>query len=38
VSRAAIAVHAPVARLALDGAVAQLAALQAAAGRMSGLL
>lgn len=38
VGRAAIAVHAPVARLTLDAAVAQLAALQAAARRMRELL
>ena len=38
VSRAAIAVHAPVARLALEAAVANLAALQAAATRMRALL
>ena len=38
VSRAAIAVHAPVARLTLNGAVAQLAALKAAALRMRQLL
>ncbi len=38
VSRAAIAVHAPVARLTLAAAVAQLAALQAAATRMRALL
>ena len=37
-TRAAIAVHAPVARLSLADAVAQLAALQAAAGRMRALL
>jgi len=37
-SRAAIAVHAPVARMALADAVAQLPALQAAAGRMRALL
>ena len=38
VCRAAIAVHAPVARLALEAAVANLAALQAAATRMRALL
>jgi DNA-binding IclR family transcriptional regulator len=38
VSRAAIAVHAPVARLSLAAAVANLAALQAAATRMRALL
>jgi DNA-binding IclR family transcriptional regulator len=38
VSRAAIAVHGPVARLSLADAVAQLAALQAAAVRMRALL
>ncbi len=38
VSRAAIAVHAPVARLALEDAVKQLPALQAAATRMRALL
>ena len=37
-SRAAVAVHAPVARMTLEGAVAQLAALQAAALKMRGLL
>ena len=36
--RAAIAVHAPVARLTLNAAVAQLVALQAAASRMRDLL
>ena len=36
--RAAIAVHAPVARLTLDGAVERLPALQAAAKRMRALL
>jgi DNA-binding IclR family transcriptional regulator len=36
--RAAIAVHAPVARMTLAAAVAKLAALQAAAVRMRGLL
>lgn len=38
VSRAAIAVHAPVARMTLAHAVAQLPALQAAAARMRALL
>jgi len=38
VGRAAIAVHAPVARMTLEGAVAQLAALQVAATRMRELL
>jgi IclR family acetate operon transcriptional repressor len=38
IGRAAIAVHAPVARLALADAVAQLPALQAAATRMRALL
>lgn len=38
VSRSAIAVHAPVVRMTLAGAVAQLAALQAAAARMRALL
>jgi IclR family acetate operon transcriptional repressor len=38
VSRAAIAVHAPVARMSLDAAVANLAALQGAAARMRALL
>jgi IclR family acetate operon transcriptional repressor len=37
VSRAAIAVHAPVARMALADAVAQLPALRAAAARMRAL-
>jgi IclR family acetate operon transcriptional repressor len=37
-SRAAIAVHAPVARMTLDGAVEQLPALHAAAKRMRALL
>jgi len=37
-ARAAIAVHAPVARMTLDGAVEQLPALQAAAKRMRALL
>ena len=37
-TRAAIAVHAPVARLTLEAAVANLAALQAAATRMRALL
>ncbi|MES2100779.1 MAG: IclR family transcriptional regulator [Pseudomonadota bacterium] len=38
VGRSAIAVHAPVVRMTLAGAVAQLAALQAAAARMRALL
>jgi IclR family transcriptional regulator, acetate operon repressor len=38
VTRAAIAVHAPTARLSIDGALALLPALQAAAARMGGLL
>ena len=37
-ARAAIAVHAPVARMTLDGAVEQLPALEAAAKRMRALL
>jgi DNA-binding IclR family transcriptional regulator len=37
-TRAAIAVHAPVARMTLDGAVEQLPALHAAAKRMRALL
>jgi DNA-binding IclR family transcriptional regulator len=38
VARAAIAVHAPVARMTLEGAVAKLAAMQAAALRMGRLM
>jgi IclR family transcriptional regulator, acetate operon repressor len=37
-TRAAIAVHAPTARMALDGALAHIDALKAAAGRMAALL
>lgn len=37
-SRAAIAVHAPVARMSLRSAIARLPALKAAAARMSGLI
>ncbi len=36
--RAALAVHAPTARMSMDDAVARIGALQAAAGRMGGLL
>ena len=38
VVRAALAVHAPSVRMSLDGALAQLAALQAAAARMQALM